>query len=219
MLHQIHAVRRRSARTSVSFRVPAAYVVIMRPLLLGALIAVLAPSVAAAHPPRVAPPGNSGVNQYLESVPTARGGRPSNTIQPPGGPTTPSGGGGASSGGGGGNVSVSTQHALVRQGRDGRAVIAVTRATAPATGRGDSRLHTRAKKPTGAGTSRAPSSYPRSSTHPLSSAAVSSPGSSVVNALTGSTASGGLGPILPVIAIAIAIGAGALALLRRRRSA
>lgn len=203
---------------SVSFRAPAAYVVIMRPLLLGVLIAVLAPSIAAAHPPRLAPPGNSGVNQYLESIPTARGGRPSNTIPPAGAPTTPPGGPGASTGGGG-NVSVSTQHALVRQGVDGRAVIAVTRATGPATGRGDRRSHTRAKKPADAGSSRASSTGARPSTHPLSSADVSSPGSSVVNALTGSAGSGGLGTLLPIIAIAIAIGAGGFALRRHGRSA
>jgi hypothetical protein len=40
----------------------------------------------------------------------------------------------------------------------------------------------------------------------------------VLKALTGSTGSDGLGPLVPVILVASFLGAGALALLRRRRT-
>ncbi|HET6866131.1 MAG TPA: hypothetical protein VFH80_09415, partial [Solirubrobacteraceae bacterium] len=46
----------------------------------------------------------------------------------------------------------------------------------------------------------------------------SSPATSVLKSLTGSTSGGGLGPLLPSLLIASVLGAGVLALLRRRRT-
>ena len=53
---------------------------------------------------------------------------------------------------------------------------------------------------------------------PASSAHGSSPLTSVVKAVTGSTSSGGAGPVLPIILVGSLLGAGALALLRRQRT-
>jgi hypothetical protein len=53
---------------------------------------------------------------------------------------------------------------------------------------------------------------------PLPGTAASSPTSAVLKALTGSSSSGGLGALLPIILIVSALGISALAILRRRRA-
>lgn len=70
-------------------------------LILSAVLAmgVLAP-IAHAKDRTIAPPGNSGVQQYVESVPTASGGRPTGTLQGVGGPGGGHNGGGHTGGGG-----------------------------------------------------------------------------------------------------------------------
>jgi len=146
-------------------------------LAVGLLVVLLAPAAANSKSRTVAPPGNSGVDQYVEVIPTAQGGQPSLSIHPGGG-----GGGGGGVGGAGGNgaaggggtgggggassgsapLSASTQQALLTQGHDGSATAAFARATAPAG------LHGR------------PAARASGSTPPSPSGAGSSPVSAVV---------------------------------------
>jgi hypothetical protein len=175
----------------------------MKRVVLLALVMALCASVPAqARLRTIAPPGNSGVGQYDETIPTAGGSRPTNTVHPVGGTSHGSGGGGAggSTGtGGGGSISSSTQHALAAKGPVGAAAAALAKATAPS---GPRRARSTAASGTG-------SSVPTGS--------AGSPVSTVIKAVTGSASSGGPGPLLPVILVCSLLGATALALLRRRR--
>ena len=161
----------------------------MRSAVIGLLLSLVLPASALATTKTIAPPGNSGVSQYQEDVPTAKGNRPSNTIVPSGGTH---GGGGS-----GGNVSSSTLRAFDKQGSAGRKAAALAEATAPT-------APTRTRPTNGTG---------------VTQSSGSSPVTSLVKALTGSSSNGGgLGPLLPIILIASLLGAGALALMRRRRA-
>jgi hypothetical protein len=77
-----------------------------------------------------APPGNSEVNQYAETLP---GGGGENTVNPPGsGPGGGGGGNGSAQGQGGAPViPPKTQRQLDRLGPDGRAAAALAEANAP----------------------------------------------------------------------------------------
>ncbi len=174
------------------------------------------PASAEASSRTLAPPGNSGVGQYVETVPTAGGGRPTNTVHPgggtvghPGGPGGTSsgggtGGGGSGRGGGGdGAIPASTQHALAAQGPAGVAAAALAEATAPSRPRSAAR--------TG-------SAGPASSVSAASASEGSSPTASVFKALSGSTSGGGIGPLLPIVLIGSVLAAAVLALVRRRRT-
>lgn len=170
-------------------------------------LALAAPSLAQARVQKIAPPGNSGVNQYLETVPTAEGGQPTSTVHPvgagvrgPGGPGPTAGHPGSSAGGA---ISSSTQRALASQGPTGTAAAAVAQATAP---RGPRSLSHRQ----GAGAN-----------SPVSAASTnegSSPQASVLKTLTGATSGGGLGPLLPIVLIGSVLAAAVLTLVRRRRT-
>ena len=91
----------------------------MRSLLL-TLLALAGATPAAAQTTKVAPPGNSGVNEYLETVPTAGGGEPSSTH----------------GSGGGASLPASVRSALAKQGPDGRAALSTAEAGAPGAGKG-----------------------------------------------------------------------------------
>jgi hypothetical protein len=191
----------------------------------GLVLAILlaTPAWAQARVHTIAPPGNSGVGQYLETVPTAGGGQPSDTVHPrtggvgaghsgraggppssggPG-PTGGSGGAGATGGSAGATIAPSTQRALDQQGPAGVAAAALAQATAPR----------------GAG-SPAPvdRAGPSSSVSAASSSDGSSPASSVFKAFTGSSSGGGLGSLLPIVLIGTVLAAAVLALVRRRRT-
>jgi MYXO-CTERM domain-containing protein len=133
-------------------------------------------------------------------VPTAKGNRPSATIVPGGGSHGPGSSGGA--------ISAGTVRTLDGQGSAGRQAVALAEAAAPvadATSRSSRRPGAKVKAPTapGANVSQQPSG--------------ASPITGAVNALTGSSSGGGLGPVLPIILIASLFGVAMLALLRRRR--
>ena len=171
--------------------------------LLAALAAIALPSAANARGTTLAPPGNSAVSHYLESVPTASGSRPASTIHVGGGGSGGSGGGGGGAGSSS-PVPATTQQALARQGSDGLAAAALARATAPIT----------AAPPAGhRGMPSATSGAAPTSGAGSGSSAVAT----LVNALTGGSSQGGLGPLLPIILVASAIAAVALAAVRRRR--
>lgn len=177
----------------------------MRRIAVVLALALAAPSLAQARVQKIAPPGNSGVNQYLETVPTADGGQPTSTVHPVGagvrGPGGPGGTAGHSGSSGGGAVAPSTQRALASQGPAGVAAAAVAQATAPRSPQ--SRAH---RRDAGANSSfSAASAYDGSS-----------PQTSVLKTLTGATSGAGLGPLLPIVLIGTVLAAAVLALVRRR---
>jgi hypothetical protein len=87
--------------------------------ILAVVLLMAVPSAASARVRKFAPPGNSAINQYVENVPTAGGGRPTGTIKKGGG------------GGGSGVLSKAIQGALAHDGANGRAAAALASATAP----------------------------------------------------------------------------------------
>jgi len=179
----------------------------MRRFGLALAILLAAPAWAQARVHTIAPPGNSGVSQYLETVPTAGGGQPTDTVHPRAGGVGVDGSGGPGSPGGNGGsravatVAPSTQRALAEKGPDGVAAAALAQATAP---RGAS-SHAFAD---GAAASSAPAA---------STDDGSSPTASVFKAFTGSTGGGGVGPLLPIVLIGSVLAAAGLGLTRRRR--
>lgn len=93
----------------------------------------------------VAPSGNAGLNQYLETIPTAAGGRPSSGVQQSlqaaaltAGGTT-SGGSGGSGASDGGSVGAGTLRALRALGKNGSATASLAIATLPPVSRNNER--------------------------------------------------------------------------------
>ena len=177
----------------------------MRRIAIALAVALAAPSLAQARVHKIAPPGNSGVGQYVETVPTADGGQPTNTVHPGGvGGSGGRGGTGRGPGAtGGGAIAASTQRALAKQGPTGDATAALAAATAPSRTRPAAR----------SGDARSTSSG-----SPSFAGQGSSPSTSVLKALAGSTSGGGLGPLLPIALIGSVLAAAVLTLVRRRRT-
>jgi hypothetical protein len=160
-------------------------------------LAVLVPAAAFASKPgyrTLAPPGNSGVSQYLEVVPTDSGSAPPRTGPPSSG--LPSSG----------------QHALQHLGSAGRLLGAVVADTSqPAT---PSHQKPAATPPRRHDMTKWPRPTPPPSADPVSGAGHgSSPVTSVLSATTGS--GGGLGWLVPAILVSSAV-AVALGVVRRR---
>ena len=86
---------------------------------LACALALLVAGPAAAQRDQIAPPGNSGVDEYLETVPTAEGNRPSRSAAE------------RRERGGGGALSREARRGLEAQGPDGRRAAALAEATAP----------------------------------------------------------------------------------------
>lgn len=150
-----------------------------------------------------APPGNSGVDQYFETVPGA------SCNQPPGGGHH---GGTGGSGGSGGSLSSGTSRQLAAQGAAGRAVanLVATTGTAPAA----SRSH-RGTKP--GKNARGSNSTGRSQTPSVTGA---NPLSAILHPILHGAGSGGLGivfPILLAVVLAFMLGAWTMRNLLRRR--
>jgi hypothetical protein len=165
----------------------------------------------------VAPPGNSGVSQYVEDVPTVKGNKPSSTIvvtlnggggsghagggSGSGSSGGGSGGGGSGSGGSGsgsgGSSSVSqatisptVTKKLDRSGKAGKSAAALAKATAPIVTK--KKLH--ASKPPAAASTQ------------------------VLNSLEGSAGGGGMGAFLPIFLIASLVLVSVAGILHRRRT-
>jgi hypothetical protein len=165
----------------------------VRALLIAAALSLALPAASAAKLQPYIPPGNSGANEYIESVPTAAGDNATgNVIQ---------------SEGTGSSLPPSTQSALVSQGRDGRATAALANATAPAKLR-NHRRHVAAGGGGGGSTGAGSSGAPPSSG--------GSPAASVLKSLFGLQGQGGA--LLPVILILAALALGAERMWRRRTS-
>jgi hypothetical protein len=157
----------------------------------------------------VAPPGNSGVSQYVEDVPTVKGNKPSSSIVithkgggggsgTSGGAGTDGGSGSGSSGGsaGGGSsagsqatISPAVTKKLDRSGKAGQSAAALADATAPVV----------------------------SKQKPAASKPPAAPSTQVVKALEGSAGGGGMGAFLPIFLIASLVLVSAFGIFHRRR--
>jgi hypothetical protein len=161
---------------------------------LACAVAVTFPSGAIAA--SCAPPGNSGVDQYFETVPGAG----CNKSAIPG-----SGGGGQ--GGHGSGLSPSTSRQLASQGPAGRAVAQLVATTGPGAA-GSS------------GATGKPGTKPGSAGNAIPSGNGSNPISALLRPLVHGTGAGGTGLLLPLILVATlaaALGAAAWGVIRRRR--
>ncbi len=152
-----------------------------------AFLVLPASALASTHP--VIPSGNSGANQYIETLPNASGqGR--DLVR-----TGPAGSGSASSGSP--VLPARVTASLTRRGHDGRAAARFARATGPAGGR-----HRNSTASVSPGGPNPPSG--------------SSPVSSVLSSLIGLSGGGGLGAALPIMLVLIAVWIAGLAIRRRR---
>lgn len=169
-------------------------------LVLGAQ--TLMPGAALAAKGVVYPPGNSGVSQYDEDLPTVHGAKPTSSVVVP---TNTGGSGGTGSGTAGGTggstgsasasgeavIPTAVVKRLYHEGNAGKAAAALAEATAQA---------------------------PASSGKPATPQSPKAPATSVIDALSGSTGGGGLGTLLPVLLIAALVIVSAVGLFQRRRS-
>ena len=165
---------------------------VRRVSILAACALALALPAAAGAQETNAPPGNSGIDEYLETVPSASGNRPA----PPGG--------GPRTGQGAGRLPAVVEDALRDRGGDGRAVADLVR-SAGDDRRGRPRDEIAGAKPSG----------------PVAEPHGDSPLSSVVRAVGGQDGSGGMGAALPAILLGALAALAAVVVVRlgRRGSA
>jgi hypothetical protein len=155
------------------------------------LLALALPAVADAQRSN-APPGNSGVDQYRETVPQSGGNHP----------VDPSGKGGH---GGHGGLSGQALHALRGQGADGAAAAKLAEATGP------SQRH---RRPAGHGTGAPRAGKGASATLDRATGGVLD----ALAAIVTGNGSGGMGAVLPLLFLLALAGAGAFVLVQRRRT-
>lgn len=158
-----------------------------------AAIAVAAPSAQAASD-HTAPPGNSGVDQYFEAVPSA------------GGPTRPGGTPSA-----GKALPKRVQQSLAAQGSDGEAVLRLVQSTAPpgAPKAAGEKGSSSSKSTTGSGSS--PSTATGNDAAPSGSVLAST-----AKAVQLGGERGGMGALLPILLVITAVAASAYVVMRRR---
>jgi hypothetical protein len=153
------------------------------PIVLCALLAL--PAGAAAQ--STAPPGNAGIDEYLETVPSGSGNK---SVVPKRGSRD--------------GLSPSTVKALEAQGADGKLAAELAASTAPAT----------SAKPSASGSgSGGNGSAPGVK---LRDEPAQSPITAVVDAVTGASGDGGMGLLLPILLIGTSAAVLAAALARRR---
>ena len=134
-------------------------------------LALCAVTPAAAE--TIAPPGNAGVDQYLEVVPSAKGPSAPGTQQRA--------------------LSSTVQRKLQSQGAEGRKLAQIVRTTAPA-----QTATTKRSKP--ATTDKRPAASHSASSRPVAVPRGDPPLASVVQAIGDGSGSGGMGPVLPALA-------------------
>ena len=157
------------------------------------VLALALPALAHAQAPKTnAPPGNSAIDEYLETVPAAGGNR---RPAPPG-----------PNGGGAGVLSAAERARLERLGPDGKTLADAVEATAPSATTGPSTKKDSSGKP---GVVSKPD---------LVEGTGRSPAREVLDAVGGNDGGGGMGPVLPAILIAALLATITLVLLRRRAS-
>jgi hypothetical protein len=158
---------------------------------------------AAAPAVSCAPPGNSGVDQYFETIPGA------SCNQPGSGPGS---GNGGHAGHGGGSLPAATKHQLTSEGAAGQAVQRLVAATAPA-GAGSRSRGGRGKSHHRRGAPPSPGPTPASA--PTGGSGRGVLGGILHPIITG--ASSGVGVVLPLFLGAVLAAITATTLLRRRR--
>lgn len=181
----------------------------LRVIVLALVVAMAVTASASARRHRYVPPGNSGASQYVETVPTASGNRPTSSIHRHHGNSVATVANSGSGGPGGGTpVPASTSKALASSGDTaGAAAANLAQATS------QPRIHVSSARLLGSKASTTTTgSGARLPTRTPSAA------SSVLDAFTGSAAAGGLGLLLPVLLIVAFLGSAAAALRRRRRT-
>lgn len=165
----------------------------VRALVVVAVLSLAVPAGAAAKVHPYIPPGNSGANQYVESIPTAGGSDSTRSVTQS--PAT------------GSALAPATQSALRRAGPAGRATAEIANATAPARLR-----HRRDVSPTGpGGGASGPGSFGAGGAS--GSTAAGSPAGAVLKSLFGLQGQGGA---VPAILVTAALVLGASRLWRRR---
>jgi hypothetical protein len=174
--------------------------------MMAALALALPATAEARHPATLAPPGNSAVTQYLETVPTDSGSRPSSSSGPSGGVLTPV-----------------QQHKLDSMGPDGRLLATAANSTAPVPVRASAPArpahHGRKRSGPVAGSS-------RGSHHALAGPKGGGDGTnsgggsgiaSILSAAVDHGSGGGLGYTLPALMLAAFLMVAVQSVLRRRR--
>ena len=185
----------------------------MRALILAAAFALALPADAFASTQYFIPPGNSGGNEYVESVPTAGGSSPTNVLPHHGGGGTPSSG----------TLSPGTRSSLLNDGTPGKQAAAFAEATGPAgptsteAGSGHSHGGGHGAATGGGGSGGSGGTGGSSAGAGAVAPAGSSPALSVARSVTGLGGHGGFG-LLPLVLIAVLVGYGAIALRRRRHA-
>jgi hypothetical protein len=187
-------------------------------LMLVAMLIAAPVAAAHGHPTYLAPPGNSGVSQYLEVVPSAGG---------PAQPRPPGGSGGGAPGESGGGLTKAQRRSIESLGTAGTTLATVVVATSPpppTSGSGSTSGSDLKVAPPQIGpvdSSRGHSSP--SGSGPASGPAATPPGansgsavSAVLSAATGHEVGGGLGWLLPLL-LAGGIFLAAAAIWRRTR--
>ena len=179
---------------------------------LGAAFLLLAAPAAAA--PRAVPPGHSGASQYTETLPSAGGETPTAEI-PHGSPSGgPGAGGGNSSGGGGGTSGGATGG----EAQGGAAAATAAEALGSQNAKRLEKLGPEGKAAAGlaaAGGTAAKQAAGNEAAAP-DHASASSPVKQVVGELTGTSDSGGMGLLLPLLIGMTVLVAGAFLVTRRR---
>jgi hypothetical protein len=200
------------------------------------LVGICAPAAAKASGSNSgpAPAGNSGVTQYVESIPTDKGNRPTNPVHSGGngknhqsaGAVGGSGGGGTGGGGTGAPAGSSTGGSSTGGGSTGggasNSAISSSTQKALASRGADGKAAAAVAIGTapalfGAQQHNASGKSSSGSGFSTDSNGGSSALSSVAAALTGSGSNGGMGAILPVILIVVLFGSAGMAILRHRR--
>jgi hypothetical protein len=171
-------------------------------LILTLALALIAPATAGAQQPgeRTAPPGNSAIDEYVETVPGSTGARP---------PRRPSGGTDAPAS----TLAPKQRQALEAQGEDGKALAALVDATGPDPAPERPQA---GRTATSAGTSVPTSAAISQLAHPDEHA--DSPLKTTLTAALAPNDAGGLGVFFPLILLASLLGVIALG-VRRRLSA
>jgi len=171
---------------------------------LAGLVVAAAPAAAQQQPQGNAPPGVSGLDEYLETLPEADGDRPTGSV-----------GRGEDGSGSGGRRGLSQpeRERLAAQGQGGDALAELVNATAPAGATdggpsgGDGSPGDEADGDGGFG----PAGDPRAR-----EAGPPSPFAATIDALSGDSDGDGMGWLLPAILVLVAV-AGVIAFLLRRR--
>ena len=164
------------------------------------LLASLALPCSAAAQKTNAPPGNSGVDEYLEVVPGGGGNRPSQKL-------------GSNRGSGRGVLGGQAERSLERQGREGRAAANLAEATGDSSGKAGSRARG-GRGGTGQNSS-ADSGSGAAKTDSSDDSGVLASIERVGNRI----ADGQMGTALPVVLLLLLVFGAVAALVRRRRSA